>query len=275
MDDKLDKKMILQSIEQGLFGGGVHLFDSIDSTNDWSLAEIGRGRALPFVCLAEHQSRGRGRRGRHWLSPPGANINLSLAWHFGLSPNSLGVLPLALGVAVKRALQAIGINDAWVKWPNDVLIDDRKIAGILVETRDVHTDACSAVIGIGVNYRMPQNSLADSSMRWTDVVHAGADMFTDRNTLAAMLINEAAAMCREYQRKAQSLLVEIGDELGRLTGRDGCLHFDNGEQLTGRVTGINDTGELCVLVDGQERIFSSADVSLGKPAEPPVPGGSC
>ena len=267
--------MILQSIEQGLFGGGVHLFDSIDSTNDWSLQEIGRGRALPFVCLAEHQSRGRGRRGRHWLSPPGANINLSIAWYFGLSPNSLGVLPLALGVAVKRALQAIGINDAWVKWPNDVLIEDRKIAGILVETRDVQSDACSVVIGIGVNYRMPQDSLADSSMRWTDVVHAGAGMQAGRNKLAALLINETAAMCRQYQRKAQTLLVEIEDELGRLTGGDVCLHLDGGEQLTGRVTGINDNGELRVLVDGQERVFSSADVSLGKPAEPPVPGGSC
>ncbi|MBT8128439.1 MAG: biotin--[acetyl-CoA-carboxylase] ligase [Gammaproteobacteria bacterium] len=275
MDKKLDKKMVLQSVEEGLFRGGVHLFDSIDSTNDWSLEEIGRGRALPFVCLAEHQSRGRGRRGRHWLSPPGANIYLSLAWHFRLSPDSLGVLPLALGVAVKRALLRIGINDAWVKWPNDVLIEDRKIAGILVETRNLHTDACSAVIGIGVNYRMPENSLADSGMRWTDVVHAGGGMPADRSTLAGILVNEAAAMCRQYQRKAQSLLIDIEDELGVLTGRDVCLHFDNGEQLTGRVTGINDTGELRVLVNGQERIFSSADVSFGKHAEVPVAGDLC
>jgi BirA family biotin operon repressor/biotin-[acetyl-CoA-carboxylase] ligase len=275
MDDKLDKEMILQSIEQGLFGGGVHLFDSIDSTNDWSLEEIGRGRALPFVCVAEHQSRGRGRRGRHWLSPPGANIYLSLAWRFRLSPDSLGVLPLALGVAVKRALLRIGINDAWVKWPNDVLIEDRKIAGILVETRNLHTDTCSVVIGIGVNYRMPENSLADSGMRWTDVVHAGGGMLTDRSALAGILVKEAAAMCRQYQRKAQSLLLDIEDELGVLTGRDVCLHFDDGDQLTGRVTGISDSGELCVLVDGQERKFSSADVSLRKHAEAPVAGDSC
>ena len=267
--------MVLQSVEEGLFRGGVHLFDSIDSTNEWSLEEIGRGRALPFVCLAEHQSRGRGRRGRHWLSPPGANIYLSLAWRFNLSPNSLGVLPLALGVAIKKALLRIGINDAWVKWPNDVLIEDRKIAGILVETRNVHTDACSAVIGIGVNYRMPDSSLADSGIRWTDVMHAGGSMLTDRSALAGILVNEAVAMCRQYQRKAQSLLTEIEDELGVLTGRDVCLHFDNGEQLTGRVTGINDSGELRVLVNGQERMFSSADVSLGKPVEAPLAGGLC
>lgn len=275
MDQKLDKKIVLQSVEEGLFRGGVHLFDSIDSTNDWSLEEIGRGRALPFVCLAEHQSRGRGRRGRHWLSPPGANIYLSLAWRFRLSPDSLGVLPLALGVAVKRALLRIGINDAWVKWPNDVLIEDRKIAGILVETRNLHTDDCSAVIGIGVNYRMPENSLADSGMRWTDVVHAGGGMHTDRSALAGILVNEAAAMCSQYQRKAQSLLLDIENELGVLTGRDVCLHFDNGDQLTGRVTGINDTGELRVLVNGQERMFSSADVSLRKHAKAPVPGDLC
>ena len=274
MAEKLDKKIILQSIEDGMFPGGVHLFESIDSTNDWSLEELGRDRELPFICLAEHQARGRGRRGRHWLSPSDANIYMSLAWRFGFSANMLGVLPLALGVAVKKALISIGVRDAWVKWPNDILINDEKIAGILLETHDVRVDSCNAVIGIGVNYQMPEDCLADSGVRWTDVVHSSDDAVPGRNTLVALLINEVAEMCRQYQNKATAILTEIKDELDMLTGRDVCIHFENDNLLTGKVLGINDKGELCVLVDGQERVFNSADVSLRRPGEAPA-GGLC
>lgn len=275
MDEKLNKKLILQSIEDGLFPGGVHLFDTIDSTSDWVLEEIGRGRVLPFVCLAEHQTRGRGRRGRHWQSPPGANIYMSLAWHFGLTANRLGVLPLAIGVAVKKALMRVGVNDAWVKWPNDILVDDEKIAGILLETQGGREDSCNTVIGIGVNYSMPVSSLADSGMRWTDIARSAGGVLPGRNALVAILINEVDEMCRQYQQKSTALFMEIKPELDKMTGRNVCVHFENDVQVSGEVLGINATGELRVLVDGRERVFNSADVSLRRPGEASSAGGLC
>jgi BirA family biotin operon repressor/biotin-[acetyl-CoA-carboxylase] ligase len=262
MTSELDKTTLLQQIDNGLFPGGVHLFDCVDSTNEWAGAELRQGRATPFVCIADQQSKGRGRRGRHWISPPGANIYLSIAWHFALPAEKLGLLSLAQGVAVIRALTNSGVNGAWLKWPNDVFVKHNKIAGILVETSQLRASSCNVVIGIGVNYRMPVDAMPESGIRWTDVVHAGSGPAPDRNSLAIALITEAVTMCDHYQKKALSIFEELQGELGALTGKDVNLHLDSGEQLSGTVLGINQRGELRVRVHGHERVFNSADVSL-------------
>lgn len=262
MANDINKEIVLQLIEEGLFPGGVHVFDSVDSTNDWSLAELKQGREPAFVCIADHQSKGRGRRGRHWLSPSAANIYCSLVWHFELPVDSLGMLSLAQGVAVIKSLNKIGIDDAWLKWPNDVLIGDEKIAGILIETSGVRANSCNAVIGIGLNFRMPENIMPESAIRWTDVAHSNSTVPADRNNLLAILLNEAVSMCRLYQHKAGAILAEIKAELDVLNNREVSVHLDNGDQFTGTVLGVNERGELRVLVSGNERVFNSADVSL-------------
>ena len=275
MANEINKEILLQLLEQGLFPGGVHLFESIDSTNDWSLAELKQGREPAFVCIADHQSKGRGRRGRHWLSPAGANIYLSLAWHFELAVDKLGVLSLAQGVAVIKALGKIGISNAWLKWPNDILINDEKIAGVLIETCAVRAGSCNAVIGIGLNYRMPENIRPESGMRWTDVAHSNCASLPDRNKLIALVLNEAVTMCRLYQQRTTAIVSDIKTELEGLNNKDVSLHLDNGDQLTGTVLGVNERGELRVLIGGNERVFNSADVSLKKLSDSAQTGGIC
>jgi len=120
------------------------------------------------------------------------------------------------------------------------------------------------VIGIGLNYRMPENILPESGMRWTDVAHSNCVMLADRNNLLAILLNEVVNMCRLYQQKAGAILSDIKAELEMLNNRDVSLHLDNGDQLSGTVLGVNERGELRVLIDGNERVFNSADVSLKK-----------
>ncbi len=262
MTSELDKATLLQQIDYGLFPGGIHLFDSVDSTNEWAGAELGQGRQTPFVCIADRQSKGRGRRGRHWISPPGANIYMSIAWHFELPAGKLGLLSLAQGVAVIRALTASGVDGAWLKWPNDVLVKQNKIAGILIETSQLRANSCNVVIGVGVNYRMPANAMPESGVRWTDVVHAVNGTVPDRNSVVMRLITEVVKMCDRYQHKPLSIFNELQGELGVLTGRDVNLHLDNGAQVSGTVLGINQQGELRVRVQGHERVFNSADVSL-------------
>jgi BirA family biotin operon repressor/biotin-[acetyl-CoA-carboxylase] ligase len=262
MTSELDKATLLQQIDYGLFPGGVHLFDAIDSTNEWAGAELRQGRQTPFVCIADRQSKGRGRRGRHWISPPGANIYMSIAWHFELPTGKLGLLSLAQGVAVIRALTAGGVHGAWLKWPNDVLVRHNKIAGILIETSQLRANSCNVVIGIGVNYRMPANAMPESGVRWTDVVHAGCGSVPDRNGLIMKLITEVVEMCDHYQEKALFIFNELQGDLGALTGSEVNLHLANGAQVSGTVLGINRQGELRVRVQGHERVFNSADVSL-------------
>src|SRR6185436_7737129 len=103
------------------------------------------------VQLAEFQTAGRGRRGRSWFAPPGGSVCLSLSWSFPEMPRDAGALGLAIGVCVLRALESLGVPNAQLKWPNDVLVADRKLGGILIELRAESAGPAHAVVGIGLN----------------------------------------------------------------------------------------------------------------------------
>lgn len=250
--------------EDNAFSGGLHVFESIASTNDWALERVRKGGALPFACVADHQTSGHGRRGRRWISPPGSNIYLSVAWHLRAPAARLGVFSLAQGCAVIRVLNRIGIHAAWLKWPNDVLIGDSKIAGVLVQTSGISADSCKVVVGIGLNYRMPHNAGLDVEARWTDVAHALRGEMPDRNDLIALVLDEAAAICQRFQADPDAVLGEVEQALGVLKGGTVVVRLAGGEEFTGPVLGINALGELRVAADGGVRVFSSADVSLKK-----------
>ena len=262
MPAQLNTDRIYDVIDAGALTGGVHLFDSIDSTNAWALSQCDEGRDLPFVCFAEHQTKGRGRRGRHWISPEGANIYMSLAWPFKLPVNNLGLLSLMQGVAVVQCLHQLGVETAEIKWPNDVLVNGNKIAGILIETTAIRTNSCKAVIGIGLNYRMPDNFEPESSMIWTDLAHVYPGALPDRGEVAASLLKAVMVMCQRYQQYGDELVSDYADELDALAGRQVQVLHEDGRQLLGTTLGVTARGELRVLINGSEQVFSSADISL-------------
>ena len=109
----------------------IEIHDTITSTNSYLMEQASAVLQSGHVCLAERQSEGRGRRGRHWVSPFGSNIYLSLFWAYGLAPAALSGISLAAGLAVIRALRQLGVSDIGLKWPNDILVDERKISGML------------------------------------------------------------------------------------------------------------------------------------------------
>lgn len=121
----------------------------IDSTNTRLLAAD--PQRDPQALLAEGQSAGRGRRARQWQSPPGQNVYLSIARGFEAWPEPVGCLPLAVGVVVWRLLQRLGVDGARIKWPNDLWVDGRKLAGILIEHRGEVGGRCRVVVGLGIN----------------------------------------------------------------------------------------------------------------------------
>ncbi len=122
----------------------IYVFNELDSTNEWLLKNTGCGE----VCLAETQTSGRGRRGRSWSSPDSGNIYLSLSWCFKEIPEHFPLISLITGVSLCEALDSSGLQGHGIKWPNDILINQRKIAGILVETSG---GLQRVVIGIGLN----------------------------------------------------------------------------------------------------------------------------
>lgn len=162
----------------------VLVLDSIDSTNAEALRAIERGQAAPFLVLAERQTAGRGRRGRKWASPFAENIYYSLVLRIEGGMRQLEGLSLVVGLAVMQALRELGIPAAGLKWPNDVLVGQKKIAGILLELVGDPADVCHVVLGVGINVNMQMTDEVDQ--QWTSMRLESGKAF-DRNHLVAVL----------------------------------------------------------------------------------------
>jgi BirA family biotin operon repressor/biotin-[acetyl-CoA-carboxylase] ligase len=144
------------------------IFDEVDSTNA-IFNRLPASRRHRHVVLAESQTRGRGRRQRAWHSPAGGNIYLSLGWRLPAAMAPLSTLPLAVAVCVAIALERAGLRGHGIKWPNDILVQGSKLAGILVESQSSGRNAVQAVIGIGLNVRMPSPAETAAIDRpWTE-----------------------------------------------------------------------------------------------------------
>jgi BirA family biotin operon repressor/biotin-[acetyl-CoA-carboxylase] ligase len=256
----------------------ITLLRSIDSTNEWVRQEIRSRRTFPFVCFAEEQTQGRGRRGKTWVSPSNSNIYMSLAWKLDVSLNEIGPLSIVMGLAVIRTLGAVGIKQARLKWPNDVLVDGKKIAGILIETEKSIDGDLVAIIGIGLNFDWSGDGKQTPDQSWTDVVSlidvrpaqaSGYDRASgcSRDFLAGLLLKECMEMCELYPHNNESLLMEYR------ASYDDCLHkqvdviLDSGQKLSGIAKGVTSYGEIRVLINGEERLFNSADISLRNEAK--------
>lgn len=216
----------------------------VTSTNDRIKENI---RSLPdgFVCVAEAQTAGRGRRGRSWFSPFGANIYLSMVWHFEGGFQAMSGLSLAVGVALCDALNEAGLKNARVKWPNDLLIDNQKLAGILIETEGYSDGSCSAIVGCGINFCMPEDVSA-IDQPWTDVTSHIANE-CDRNYLVALCINHLRSSLRKFQVSGFSAFKERWDALHAFSGQE--VNLTNGSQtIQGIAKGADPAGALIIDV---------------------------
>ena len=169
----------------------VTVLDNVPSTNTWLLEQPAPAAGAAEVLLALHQTAGRGRRGRTWRAPRGSGLCLSVAWTFDAMPANAPALTLALGVAAARALESIGLGEAMLKWPNDIVWQDRKLGGILVESATTPAHAFRVVAGVGINLRLPESfSLADERSSWSRgiVDLASAKVETDLAGLAEAVL---------------------------------------------------------------------------------------
>src|SRR3546814_20529580 len=116
------------------------------------------------------QTAGRGRRGRSWISPFGANLYLSIAWSWPAWPPELSALSLAIGVACAKVIENHGVADVRLKWPNDLLVDDRKLGSILIEHRGEAGGACRVVVGIGLHLQMVANQASEVTQAWVNQI---------------------------------------------------------------------------------------------------------
>lgn len=257
----LDPGRIRTHLDPDAVDAPIVVVEEVDSTSRFVLAQAGAGLPDGYTCLAETQPCGRGRRGRHWVASPFRNLMVSTAWRFDAGPGTVSGLSLAAGVAVIRALEDCGVNNLGLKWPNDVVLQERKLAGLLVDVRGEAEGPCTVVVGVGINIHITPPDQARIDQPWVDIVTAtGAPV--DRNRLAARLISQLLAMFGRFAREGFDGFREDWEALHIYAGRRVCVQTSNGP-VWGRAVGASAAGALCVVDEtGRRHQFLSADVSV-------------
>ena len=239
----------------------INIFHELDSTNNWLREQCLNGAPSGTVCLAEMQHAGRGRRGRKWVSPFAANLYLSLLWRSPAGAAALGGLSLVAGIAVLRSLRARGVEAAGLKWPNDILVNNSKLAGILIDVVGETSGPCAVILGTGVNVCMPPLAGADIDQPWTDLSRQIGPGESSRNRLAAGLLDHLLSAVTEFEATGLQPFLEEWRRYDIVAGCQIDLQLPN-EIISGRACGIDDGGALLVETVNGRRRFASGEVSV-------------
>ena len=239
---------------------GIDTFEEIDSTNAFILNQLNFAMPPGSVVMAEYQTNGKGRRGHQWLSPYASGINFSLFWRQENTQTTIGALSLIIGVAVIRSLKHIGIHRAGLKWPNDILIDNAKLGGILIDLQGEANGPVNIVIGVGLNYRLPEAGLILKEHIATDIC-THTDTLFSRNELAALIISSIFTVLDEINNQEYADLINEWRRYDAYKGRTASLLINN-DTLTGILNGVNDDGCLLMHIKGEEQHFACGELSL-------------
>ncbi|KZN46578.1 bifunctional biotin--[acetyl-CoA-carboxylase] ligase/biotin operon repressor BirA [Pseudoalteromonas luteoviolacea] len=261
----LDQSKILP-VWQALSESACHIEVQpiIDSTN----SELMRRIQAPDsdirsgqVLVAEMQQAGRGRRGRQWQSPFGANLYYSYYWLFEEGMQAAMGVSIAVGLAVYDALQALYDLDVQLKWPNDIYINEQKLAGVLVELDGQMEGPCHLVIGIGLNIAMPAGAAQQIDQAWTDLSQHVPNI--DKNQLAVVLTLCLQKRLYIYQKKGLADMVAQWNELNAF--RNQVVSLSTGQrQWRGVCEGIDAQGGIVLRQDGECKSYYGGEISLRK-----------
>lgn len=231
----------------------VEVLDVTDSTNERLLRAIPERDIHRCALLAEHQSAGRGRRGDRWLSAPGSGLMMSLGWRFDPAPPTFSALSLVVGLAIAESLREHGVSAATLKWPNDILWDGRKLAGILIEMRSEAGGPSVTVIGIGLNMRVSAQALARIG-RPADGYLAAGGAAIGRNALAATLLGRLATTLEIFAHTGFAPFRARWAALDGLADRPVRLELPE-RAVEGVARGVDEHGALVIEHDGRREIF--------------------
>ncbi|MBB6118060.1 bifunctional biotin--[acetyl-CoA-carboxylase] ligase/biotin operon repressor BirA [Rahnella rivi] len=238
--------------------GRVSVLPVIDSTNQYLLdriSELSSGDA----CVAEYQQAGRGRRGRKWFSPFGSNLYLSMYWKLDQGPAAAMGLSLVIGIVMAEVLQRLGAEDVRVKWPNDLYLKDRKLAGILVELTGKTGDAAQLVIGAGINLKMREPVADTINQGWINLQEAGVNI--DRNELTATLLKELRAALLHFEKEGLAPFITRWRGLDNFLDRPVKLLIGD-QEIHGIERGIDQQGALLLEQEGIIKPYIGGEISL-------------
>jgi BirA family biotin operon repressor/biotin-[acetyl-CoA-carboxylase] ligase len=241
----------------------ISVFESLDSSSEYLKAFKHHNKAIK-ICLTEQQTQGKGRFNREWVSPFSKNIYMSCLYPFHKDVSELSGLSLVVGLAILKTLKDSGIHEKlFVKWPNDIICENKKISGTLIEIQAETHGSCHAIIGVGVNVNMLQDPENKISQAWTSMRKI-LNVYTDRNKLCANLINRLLDYLQRFNAQGLMSFVEEWNLADCLTGKMIDIKTVH-ETIRGEARGINEQGHLILkLADGKTRAFSSGDTTLAK-----------
>lgn len=256
----LDLEQVQQTLKALGKTNEIEVHNIIDSTNNYLLRKLPHQIHQGQVCLAEFQEAGRGRRGKQWLSPFGSHLYLSMYHKLELGMSQAMGLSLVSALAVKDTLQSLYQISVQLKWPNDVYVEGKKIAGILIDLEGQAIGDCHSVIGIGLNVQMPDSTADQIDQPWTDIASIVNEV-VDRNALAATLIGFLDARIKQQKETGlKSMLTEwhrhdifLDKPIDLLTGN---------KTVAGICRGINEQGAMLMEVDGEIKTIYGGEVSV-------------
>ena len=229
--------------------------DDSSSADGSSLADGSRG----VVALAEEQTQGRGRRGRSWHSPAGANLYLSLGWRFHGPVESLSGLSLAIGAMLAEVIARDFEVDLALKWPNDLFHGERKLGGVLIELLGEQNGAIPVVAGIGLNVNMPVEDTKSIQRPWTDLATARGSQ-VDRNSLAAQLISQLASGLTDIAGGDMGGWLEQWRQRDFLHGRQ--VLVEGSPTVAGKAAGVDQHGALLVNTQTGQSVVAGGEATL-------------
>ncbi|GBE10018.1 bifunctional ligase/repressor BirA [bacterium BMS3Abin12] len=232
----------------------------LDSTNRHLQDRARAGAPSGCACLAEMQRHGRGRHGRDWVSPFAANIYLSLLWRFAGGPAALKGLSLAAGVAGAAALADLGITGMGLKWPNDLVWNGRKLAGILIDLAGESAGPCYVVVGMGVNVAMPAAAGTAIDQPWVDLATMTGSRIS-RNRLAGHLLRHLVLALERFAAGGFAPFASQWRRLDVTAGRRVDLQLPD-RTVSGVAEGVDSEGALLLRVEGRRRRFAAGELHL-------------
>jgi BirA family biotin operon repressor/biotin-[acetyl-CoA-carboxylase] ligase len=237
----------------------VAVYDTVGSTNDVLHGKKGQVDLHGAVVIANQQTDGRGRRGRRWCSPAGANLYCSMGWRFNGSLEKLTGLSLAVGAMVAEQIKThLGV-DLQLKWPNDLYYNEQKLGGILVEVLGDDAGGQSVVIGLGLNVNMPEEEGASIERPWTDLRSAvGAEV--DRHALAGAVVAGVADGLAQFAESGFAHWHAVWCRRDYLSGRS--IVIDGTPPIAGIACGVDASGALLVESEAGQLAIAGGEASL-------------
>ena len=256
----IDKTKVLAALSTKALASKVEVHSLIDSTNNYLLRRLPDHIKQGQVCIAEHQSAGRGRRGKEWISPFGSHIYMSMYWYLEQGMTAAMGLSVVAAIAISDAIKSLYQLDVQLKWPNDIYIQDKKIAGILIDLEGQALEPSHCVIGIGVNVSMPEHASKAIDQPWTDL-QSQTSIPIDRNLLVAAIISKLTDRLYEHQEHGIVKMLDQWFNLDLYLNKAVKL-VSGGREVQGICRGINNQGALLLEVNRQIKPVYGGEVSL-------------